>query len=176
METKEIKQLLQRYFKGESTLHEEQVLKSNFQSNNVADDLKDYSGFFNGISALADSERDEELEGEIMEFIQKNVPQEKHKNRWLWQMISGIAASIIIVLGGVLFYQNQNHSFEDTFDNPELAYAYAEETLSYISDKYNKGLDGLAHFDKLETAAAPIQKGVQPVNEYLKLIKQMSGE
>ncbi|MGC9353483.1 MAG: hypothetical protein ACP5D9_06580 [Mariniphaga sp.] len=176
METKEIKQLLQRYFNGESTLAEERLLEKYFQSGDATDDLKEYTGFFKGVSELAETDRDEELENEIMDFIQKNEPEEKPKTRWLWQMVTGIAASVIIVVGGVLFYQHEKEPFEDTFDNPEVAYAYAEQTLSYISDKYNKGLAGLANFEKLETAAEPMQKGVKPVNEYLELIEKMSGD
>jgi hypothetical protein len=176
METKEVKKLLQRYFKGKSTLAEERLLEKYFQSGDVADDFKEYTGFFNGVSELTKTGRDEELENEIMDFIQKNEPKEKPKTRWLWQMVTGIAASVIIVVGGVLFYQQEKEPFEDTFDNPEVAYAYAEQTLGYISDKYNKGLAGLANFEKLETAAEPMQKGVKPVNEYLELIEKMSGE
>jgi hypothetical protein len=176
METKEIKQLLQRYFNGESTLAEERLLEKYFQSGNVADELKEYEGFFSGVSALAETGRDEELEGEIMDFILKNEPKKKTNKRWLWQMVTGIAASIIIVIGGLLFFQQSEEQFKDTFDNPELAYAYAEETLGYISAKYSKGLSGLANFDKLETATEPMQKGVRPVNEYLEMIENMGKE
>lgn len=176
METKEIKQLLQRYFNGESTLAEERLLEKYFQSGDVTDDLKEYTGFFNGILELSETERDENLENEIMDFIQKNEPKKKPKTRWLWQTVAGIAASIIIAVGGVLFYQNENEKVKDTFDNPEVAYAYAEQTLGYISAKYNQGLSALANFDKLETATEPLQKGVKPVNEYLELIEKMSGD
>jgi hypothetical protein len=80
METKKVKQLLQRYFNGESTLAEERLLEKYFQSGDVADELKEYTGFFIGISALAESGRDEELEGEILDFILKNETKEKPKN------------------------------------------------------------------------------------------------
>ncbi len=176
METKEVKQLLQRYFNGESSLAEERLLERYFQSGNVATDLKEYIGYFSGISALSETGRDEELEGEIMDFILKNEPKVKPNNRWLWQMVSGIAASIIIVISGLLFFQQNEEQFKDTFDNPELAYAYAEETLGYISAKYSKGMSGLANFDKLETATEPMQKGVRPVNEYLEMIENMGKE
>ncbi|MCA1759349.1 MAG: hypothetical protein LC658_06235 [Bacteroidales bacterium] len=176
METKEVKQLLQRYFNGESKLAEERLLEKYFQSDNVADELKEYTGFFTGISALTETGRDEELEGEIMDFIQKNEPGKKTNKRWLWQAVTGIAASVIIVLGGILFYQQEKEPFKDTFDNPEIAYAYAEETLGYISAKYNKGLSGLANFEKLETATEPMQKGVRPVNEYMEMIEKMREE
>ncbi|MBW6535972.1 MAG: hypothetical protein K0B11_13275 [Mariniphaga sp.] len=176
METKEVKYLLQRYFNGESSLAEERLLESYFLSGNVADELKEYTGFFSGISKLTENGTDEKLEVEIMDFIMKNEPIEKPKTRWLWQMVTGIAASIIIVIGGLLFFQQSEEQFKDTFDNPEIAYAYAEETLGYISAKYNKGLSGLANFNKLETAMEPMQKGVKPVNEYLEMIEKMNGD
>lgn len=176
METKEVKQLLQRYFNGESTLAEERLLESYFLSGDVAKELKEYTGFFGGISELTETGQDEELEGEIMDFILNNEPKEKQKSRWLWQMVTGIAASIIIVLGGILFYQQEKEPFKDTFDNPEMAYAYAEQTLGFVSAKYNKGLSALANFDKLKTAKEPLQKGIKPVNEYLGMIEKMSGE
>ena len=176
METKKVKQLLQRYFNGESALAEERLLESYFQSGDVADELKEYTGFFIGISALAESGRDEELEGEILDFILKNETKEKPKTHFLWQIVTGIAASIIIVIGGVLFYQQENETVKDTFDNPEVAYTYAEQTLGYISAKYNKGLAGLANFEKLETAMEPMQKGVKPVNEYMEMIEKIRKE
>lgn len=173
METKEVKQLLQRYFEGENTLTEERLLEEYFQSGNVADDFKKYEGFFSGISELAENGRDENLEDEIMDFILKNEPKEKPKSRWLWQMVSGIAASIIIVIGGLLFFQQSEEQFKDTFDNPEIAYAYAEQTLGFVSSKYNKGLAALSNFDKLQSVTEPLQKGMRPVNEYLEWIESM---
>jgi hypothetical protein len=176
METKKVKQLLQRYFNGESTLPEERLLEKYFQSGDVADELKEYTGFFIGISALAESGRDEELEGEILDFILKNETKEKPKTHFLWQMVTGIAASIIIVIGGLLFFQQSEEQFKDTFDNPELAYAYAEQTLGFVSAKYNKGMSGLANFDKLETATEPMQKGMKPVNEYMEIVEKIRKE
>ena len=176
METKKVKQLLQRYFNGESSLAEERLLENYFQSGNVANDLKKYEGFFGGMSELAENGRDENLEDEIMDFILKNEPKEKPKSRWLWQMVSGIAASIIIVISGLLFFRQSEEQFKDTFDNPETAYAYAEQTLGFVSSKYNKGLAALSNFDKLQTAAEPLQKGVRPVNEYLEWIENMGKE
>ncbi|HDR52269.1 MAG TPA: hypothetical protein ENN90_11720 [Mariniphaga anaerophila] len=176
METKEVKYLLQRYFNGESTLAEERQLEKYFQTGKVADELKEYAGFFGGISELSQNERDAQLEEEIMDFILETESKEKTKYRRLWQTVTGIAATVIIVIGGLLFYQQGDQQFDDTFDNPEEAYAYAEQTLGYISAKYNKGMTGMAslsNFGKLSEAAEPMQKGVRPVNEYLKMVEKM---
>jgi hypothetical protein len=174
MKTMEVKHLLQRYFEGETTVQEERELEAYFNSGDVADELKEYSGFFSGIAELAEVAGEDTIEEDVMEFIRINEPAAKPKQRWLWQSISGIAASVIIVVGGFLFYQQQEEHFADTFDDPEIAYAYAEQTLAFVSAKYNQGLAALSNFDKLQTAAEPLQQGVRPINEYLEMVEKMN--
>jgi len=177
METKKVKQLLQRYFEGVSTDKEEKTLKAYFKSDEVAEEFKEYTRFFNGISEISEDTNRSDLEDEIMDFIIKNEQKEKNKYRWLYTVISGIAASLIIIVGGMLlYYHQQKQPFEDTFDNPETAYNYAEKTLNYVSSKYNKGLACLSDFDKLETATEPMHKGVKPVNEFFEEIEKITDD
>ena len=173
MKTLEIKQLLQRYFEGETTTGEERQLTAYFNSGDVAEELKEYRGFFGGLAELAETMYDDTIEEDVLEFIIKNDEAGKPRKRYLWQAVSGIAASVILVVGGFLFYQQQEQHFTDTFENPELAYAYAEQTLAFVSAKYNQGLAELSNFNKLQTAAEPIQKGVQPINEYFEMIENI---
>lgn len=172
METKEIAKLLQNYFNGESTGDEERILESYFTSENVADEFKEYKDFFSGISELANT-NDSNIEEEIMDFILENENREKTKYRWLWQTVTGIAASVIIILGGFLFYQQQQKPFKDTFEDPKEAYAYAQQTLQFVAEKYNKGIAGLSGFEKLQKAVKPIKKGIAPVNEFYNTIQKM---
>ncbi len=173
METKKIAKLLQTYFNGESTIEEERILETYFKSGNVANEFQEYAGFFNGISELANISDDTNMEEEIMDFILENENREKTRYRWLWQTVTGIAASVIIVLGGFLFYQQQRKPFDDTFKDPQEAYAYAQQTLQFVSGKYNKGLAGLSGFEKLRKATQPIKRGVAPVNEFYNAIEKM---
>ena len=129
METEKITKLLQTFFSGESTIEEERLLEMYFKSGNVAEEFKEYAAFFNGISDLAKVPDDSNIEEEVMDFILENENREKNRYRWLWQTVTGIAASVIIVLGGFLFYQQQQKTFDDTFENPQEAYAYAQQTL-----------------------------------------------
>jgi len=117
-----------------------------------------------------------QVENEIMDYILENESQDKNKYRWLWQTVTGIAASVIIVIGGMLLYQQNNQNYEDTFENPEVAYAVAQDALEYMSAKYNKGLAELSNFDKLQEASKPLKKGVQPVNEFYENIRKMGSE
>lgn len=173
METEKITKLLQTFFNGESTIEEERALEAYFKSGNVAEEFKEYAAFFNGISELTNITDDSNIEEEVMDFILENENREKNRYRWLWQTVTGIAASVIIVLGGFLFYQQQQKTFDDTFENPQEAYAYAQQTLQFVSGKYNKGLAGLTSFDKLQKATQPIKKGIAPVNEFYQTIEKM---
>lgn len=173
METSKIEKLLQNYFNGESTTEEEKLLESYFQSAFVDEKFKEYTEFFCGLSELSNTAANSNIEEEVMDFILENENRDKLKYRWLWKTVTGIAASVIIVLGGFLFYQQQQKPFEDTFKNPEEAYAYARQTLQFVSGKYNKGISGLAEFSKLQKATEPIKKGVAPVNEFYKSIEKL---
>lgn len=175
MKITEVKLLLQAYFNGESTLEDEKRLEAYFQSGDVAEEISEYAEFFGGISELSSTVDDSTIEEDVMDFILENEHKEKTKYLGMWKMVTGIAASIIIVLGGFLFYQQQQKPFNDTFDNPEQAYAYAQETLQFMSGKYNKGLAEFSNFEKLQKANKPLKKGIAPVNEFYKSIEKMEG-
>ncbi len=173
MNVKEIKQVVQKYFEGETTLEEERMLEAYFQSEEIEAELKEYAEFFGGISELADETDDREIEDDVMNFILENEHREKTKYRSLWKTVTGIAASIIIILGGFLFYQQQQAPFKDTFDDPDKAYEYAQQTLRYVSSKYNKGLAELSNFDKLEAAKKPLKEGITPVNKFFDTVEKI---
>ena len=173
MKTEEVKQLLQRYFDGESTDADERNLESYFQSGSVDSEVAEYAEFFGGISELAAIADDPTIEEDVMDYILETENREKTRYRSMWKMVTGIAASIIVVLGGFLLFQEQQKPYEDTFNDPEKAYAYAEQTLQFVSGKYNKGLAELSNFDKLRTAQEPIKKATEPVIEFYEGVKKV---
>ena len=166
MKTEEVKILLQRYFEGESTDAEERRLEAYFQSGEVNAEVAEFAGFFGGISELAGVSDGTHIEEDIMDYILENEQREKNRYRLMWKVVTGIAASVIIVLGGFLFYQEQQKPFEDTFNDPDEAYAYATETLQFMSVKYNKGLAQLSNFELLRKANDPVKKATEPVVEF----------
>lgn len=174
MKTTEIKHLLQLYFNGESSLEDEGKLRVYFQSGDVEDEFDEYSEFFGGISKLTNSVDDSQIEEDVMDFILENEHKEKTKYLGMWKMVTGIAASIIIVLGGFLFVQQNQKPFDETFENPEQAYAYAHQTLQFVSAKYNKGLAKFSYFEKLQKANEPLKKGLAPVNEFYEGIERVN--
>ncbi len=173
MEAQEILRLLQRYFDGETTEAEEQQLYAYFQSGEVAEELAEYAEFFGGISELVRKADDPTIEDDVMDYILENEHRDKTKYLTMWKTVTGIAAAVIIALGGFLFYQEQQKPFDDTFKNPEEAYAYAAKTLQFVGSKYNEGLAHLAEFDKLRKGSEPVKKATEPVVEFYEGIEKI---
>ncbi len=173
MEVQEILRLLQRYFDGETTEAEEQQLNAYFQSGEVAEELAEYTEFFGGISELAGAADDPTIEDDVMDYILENEHRDKTRYLTMWKTVTGIAATVIIVLGGFLFYQEQQKPYSDTFKDPEEAYAYAAKTLQFVGSKYNTGMAHLAEFDKLRKGSEPVKKATEPVVEFYEGIEKI---
>lgn len=100
------------------------------------------------------------LRGMIMEKERRR----KVRVRTLRITFTGIAASLLVAMGSLFWYQQQP-DYRDTFDNPEQAVAVAGETLAFVSAKYNKGLEGLSAFGKLSESVQPARKHLRTIEK-----------
>src|ERR1035437_7978558 len=132
MESQKIIILLQKYFEAETTLDEENELITYFNSDKVDEELKSYIPMFSGLKNISVNE-DQELGDDLMNFILESEHKEKLRYRWMWQIVTGIAASVILALLAVNFYSNQNQ-WKDTFSDPQQAYVEASKTLDFVAD------------------------------------------
>jgi hypothetical protein len=137
---KNIEQILELYFEGESSLEQEQKLRAYFTGGLVAPHLEKYIPLF---SAFAEAKK-ERYTGEI------NLPKKK-RQPWL-----SIAASILVIVGLFLFFntnRNNNNSNTDygTYKDPEVVALKTKQALfmmgSFIDQSTSK-LSVLDEFDK----------------------------
>ncbi|HET6558240.1 MAG TPA: hypothetical protein VFG54_13055 [Prolixibacteraceae bacterium] len=163
MESQKINILLQKYFDAESTLDEENELITYFNSGEVEDELKPYIPVFSGMKEIS-AEENPELGDELMNYILESEHKEKVRYRWMWQMVTGVAASILLVMMAVNFYSERNE-WNDTFDDPQQAYVEASKALEFVAGKYNKGLAQLKPIGKMEEAATPLYSGMETLNK-----------
>ena len=163
MESQRIHQLLQKYFEAESTLEEESELINYFNSGEVNDQFKPYIPIFSGLNELSVNEN-EELGEDLMNYILESEHKEKLKYRWMWQIVTGVAASVILVMLAVNFYSNKNQ-WDDTFTDPQQAYNQAIKTLEFVAGKYNKGMAQLKPIGKMEDAASPFYSAMKTWNK-----------
>ena len=171
MESQNIAVLLQKYFEAETTIDEENELIIYFNSGEVDEDFKMYIPMFSGLKALINSEN-QDLGEDLMNYILESEHREKLRYRWMWQIVTGIAASVILVLLAVNFYSNQNN-WHDTFKDPDQAYAEASKTLDFVAGKYNKGLAQLRPIGKFEHAADPLNSGMNKLSKGFEQMKEV---
>jgi hypothetical protein len=118
---------------------------------------------FSGIRNIS-AEENADLSNELMDFILESEHKEKVKYRWMWKMVTGIAASVIVVMLSVNYY-NSRTQWKDTFTDPQQAYAEASKTLDFVAGKYNQGLAQLRPIVKIESAVNPFNSGMKKLNK-----------
>ena len=172
MESQKINILLQKYFDAETTIDEENELITYFSSGEVDENLKMYVPMFSGLKELS-AEEDSVLGEDLMNFILESEHKEKLRYRWMWQIVTGVAASVILVMLAVNFYSSQNQ-WKDTFTDPKQAYFEASKTLEFVAGKYNKGLAQLRPIGRIESATDPYNSGMEKLNRGFEQIKKLN--
>lgn len=149
MKTEELKTLLERYYRGETTLPEERELKNLFLQNDVPEELEDDRETFLFLSSLPQQEA--ALPAGLEERLSKSIdrwetadprhPRLKADKPALRRMkwYTGIAAALLIAAGAGLYALKTADPPRDTFDNPQLAYAEAQRALQLFATTLNKG-------------------------------------
>lgn len=136
---KNIEQILELYFEGESSLEQEQKLWAYFTGDDVAPHLEKYTALF---SAFAKAKK-ERYTGEI------NLPKKK-----AFSPVFSIAASILVLVGLFLFFnnnRNNNNTDYGTYKDPEVAALKTKQALFMMGsfmDQSTSKLSALDEFDK----------------------------
>ncbi|WP_028897226.1 anti-sigma factor [Prevotella sp. HUN102] len=153
MKTEDIKDLLERFYEGNTTEEEERALKEYFSANDIAEELKPEQVFFRALNtddATVPDRLEERLERQINQWnrVEKTVRRSATRISLRW--IVGVAASLLILFSIGIFVSRQGKednlsSIEqaDTYDNPEDASAEAARALTKFSKSLNKGLGTL---------------------------------
>jgi len=180
MDQKEIRALLERFYSGESTLHEENILREYFSGDQVDPEFTaDQDLFLYQIQKVKDKQEIPDISNEIWNSL---IKEDAHKNkavRSLPYLYLRIAASVVILVGSFFIIKNQvfdtmnTIQYTDTFDNPELAYQQTKETLLYVSAMLNSGAEHLEPIQKINEGTQPLNK-LATFNQGLKELKPIT--
>ncbi|MCK9204008.1 MAG: hypothetical protein M0P58_06145 [Bacteroidales bacterium] len=148
MNTREIENLLERYFEGQTTLAEEQILKTFFSGNEVPDELKKHQLLFQyfkqeKLENLSNDDFEQKLSA-ILATDEKAQAKTRHilaGNRFFY--IGSIAAGILLLIG--LFFTLRDDVFNKNKANVQLsreeqAYLEARQALLIVSANFNTGI------------------------------------
>ncbi|HQI42693.1 MAG TPA: hypothetical protein PK949_01045 [Dysgonamonadaceae bacterium] len=166
MQIEEIHKLLDRFYKGETSLDEEKRLSDFFRQEVVPKSLEEdrrvFLSFYDQnvpipsdleqrISALIDSFDDD-----------RKMKSERTGMRRLLSPFLVVAASVLLVFGIRFFVQSDSPKpvlMADTYQNPNDAYRATMHALQLFSDNFEKGMQ-------------PIEKAAVHVEKTQKIIHQ----
>jgi hypothetical protein len=156
MELNNIELLIEKYFQGETSIAEENELRTYFSSLNVAQHLEQYKPLFGYLSLAADQKFAQEIP-----LLAAHMFQDHDKKRnvaWL-----SIAASVVVLMGiGTYVYYNYEdaNSNQDlgTYDDPEVAFRQTQKALALLSNNVNVGIESVQYIKEYQESKELIFK------------------
>lgn len=140
MKKEELNKLLEKYYSGESTVEEEGALRSFFTETDTPEGYEAEKVIFGYYSASMDiPEPSVDFEVRILDAISKSEkPLRSAKTRNVSMFILSTAAGILIMIGSYFFFADKDE-LQDTFTDPEIAYAETIKILMDVSSQLNRG-------------------------------------
>lgn len=165
MDKERIKELLEKFYNGDTSEEEEKVLKEYFQAEDaISVDMGPDAAIFGYYEARHGEVPGDGFESRFLENIgEKRATPSSSKPVRRIAYISTIAASIIIILGAVLLLRQK--PLADTYASAEEAYQETLNTLKYVSSYWEMGTKDLE----------PIKEFSQPVSNLQNLSKFSEG-
>ena len=166
MNTKEIEELLERYYEGETTLAEEKLLKEFFSLDEVPEHLRQHQAMFRYFTAeasqtLNNEEQEKVLMRRISQFEKEFSGSGLQPVQKRMYYLSGIAAGLLILFGLVFTFKSEllrKHFPVKENTSNELAYAQTKQALLLVSVGLNTGLDAVQRIGTLNNAMEQVQK------------------
>ena len=153
-----MKILLDKYFEGDTTLEEEQQIREFFRKNSDFSsklvEIKEMFEFFN-------NESEKQLE---LEFIPNEKKKSKKNLRMIYYLISGIAATILLLIGILTYTDNFEEQKVYAYINgkpimsEQVAKMEAKRALLLVSSNFNQGTENLKHLSAFSKAEEIVQK------------------
>lgn len=149
-----VNELLEKYFRGETTLGEEKFLKQYFRTDQVLPEHEMYRPLFEVF--------DQELFEKADVSLQKMIPKQRNTKRIRIQTFTyfGIAATLLLML-----WLSRPQIADDyaiirgkRIDNKEYAQRYAEAKINKVNELLAKSMRPMESINKVRAGLEPLQK------------------
>ena len=167
MKQHDIELLIEKFYNGETSKYEEQLLKDYFDQKDIPEQYLDTKEYFNFLQKEAALELDDVFDEKFFKETGLDEHQTNNKRIWMYR-ISGIAATILVFVlvwvGTELFQPKEVHG---TISDPAIAFLETQKAMDEVSKKMNKGLK------PAEKTVKTIDNSVKKVGELKKMNKAL---
>lgn len=165
MDLKRIKTLLENYYNGETTKIEEMILRDYFSNDEIDNELiADKDIFLFQIQEKKKLNDIPDISEDLWNSLNITNEEKMNKGKNSSYFFLKVAASIIVLVGSYFLLKTQVFSpgqktyFTDTYNDPEIAYQQAKETLLYVSALLNNGANHLEPIQKINEGTQSLSK------------------
>lgn len=155
MELTNIRELVEKYWNGDTSLEEEELLRQYMNRDDVPADLKKEAALFRYYQTQT---RFRNLDAQFDQRLTRQIQRKEAPQWWTrYRSVIRVAAAVaVIVVAGVLLKEEWSDTaptaavelVEDTYEDPRLAYEQTKEALLLLSTYMNEGTQ---HMEKLES-------------------------
>jgi hypothetical protein len=170
MNTKELNRLLEKYYKGESTEEEEEILRQFFTGGTIPEGYEaemDIFSYYN--EAIEVPEPSYDFEARIIEEIDKSEESRRKATIRRYLIPSLSAAAGILLLAGSYFFFIHRTEPRDTFSDPAIAYAETMKILMNVSSQLNRGAMALEPVGRMNEMTT---KSFESINKSTKIVER----
>jgi len=160
MDSKHIEELLEKYWKAETTLEQVKELMEFFQGKTIPENLSETAMLFRYFEQEKSKKLNENFDADVTKKLQqrqggKIVPMTD------WFRIARVAAGIVVVVAAVFLIGKgvrKNQEIPDTESDPKLAFEETKKALMMISKNFHKAQKEASMINLLNEAEQTIQK------------------
>jgi len=168
-----VRKMLERFYQGETTLEEERWLKDYFSSNTVPDELLPDKELFSTFGAAGeDIPVPGDLNEKILVTLESLERKEQKARRISLYSLSGLAAGILALVAVYIFFLRTEdpaliagNQYNDTYEDPVVAYNEAKRALNYVSAKLNDGTSELQHVKQVSKTTTDPLRSLSKINK-----------
>lgn len=171
MDTVRIRQLLEKYYEGQTSFEEENLLREYFKGDVPSEFKADKEIFLSLIKEKIASNPPFNVIDMLNNLIDEQDETKKSKilkpgnfySGWFYRVaaVIALALSVYLVNQHVIspnMAKEEQTEMQDTYENPQLAYIETKKALLYLSAQLNKGTDELKNIQKINQSIEQLTK------------------
>jgi hypothetical protein len=160
MELKQVEQVLNKYWKGETSLSEEKQLQQFFSYGEVPAHLLVYRDLFVAQEITLNPDLGLDFDREILDKIEVK----ENSTRWNFMRIAAVGLVLIVMSIGLFKLDSTTNTQPiaqvDTFNDPEEALAETKKAFAMLSVAFNKGQQPVMNIAKLDKTNQKVAKAL----------------